>query len=206
MATADIFGVAKIFEIGEVITQFICKLLLWSTFVGIGKLTMLRCSLRRREARGLVDTSADIWQGMKLPRSLCEPILRCFPYQLLIATSCMYIVAIAMVKISVLFFYRRIFPSRRFLIILRIVGGFIMCYSTVQLLVFVFECIPIRGAWDPLIQAKCIHVNDMFIAMSAFDVLTGVMTLCLPIPLIWQLHVSKRSKIHLMGIFILGGS
>ena len=159
---------------------------------------MLRCSLRRREACGFVERSAHIWQGMKLPRSLCEPILKCFSYQLLVATSCIYIVAIATVKISVLFFYRRIFPSRRFLIILRIVGGFIMCYSIVQLLVFVFEC--------NFIKAKCVHVIDMFIAISAFDVLTGVITLCLPIPLIWQLHVSKRSKIHLMGIFILGGS
>ena len=116
----------------------------------------------------------------------------------------MYVVAIATVKVSVLLFYRRIFPNPRFLIILQIVGGFIICYSAVQLLVFIFQCRPIRGAWDPFIKADCVKINDSFIVMGAFDVLTGVATLCLPIPLIWQLQVSRRSRIQLMSIFILG--
>ncbi len=171
----------------------------------IQKLTRLRCSLRRREACGLVETSADVWQGMKLPELLHERILSCFPYQLLMTTSSMYIVALATVKISVLLFYRRIFPSPRFHIILRIVGGFIMCYSVVQLLVLIFQCRPIQGAWDPFIKAECVHINEEITVMSAFNVLTGMTTLCLPIPLIWQLQVSKRSKIQLMSIFILGG-
>ena len=116
----------------------------------------------------------------------------------------MYILAIATVKVSVLLFYRRIFPSPRFHIILRIVGGFIICYSVVQLLVFIFQCRPVQAAWDPFIKAECVKINDSFIVMGAFDVLTGVTTLCLPIPLIWQLQVSKRSRIQLMSIFILG--
>ena len=171
----------------------------------IAKLTRFRCSLRRRKAYALIETSTDIWQGMKLPQLPRERILRCFPYQLLMATSSMYIIAIATVKISVLLFYHRIFPSPFFHIILRIVGGFIMCYSLVQILVFIFQCRPVRGAWDPFINAECVKANDLFIVMSAFNVLTGTTTLCLPIPLIWQLQVSKRSKIQLMSIFILGG-
>lgn len=117
----------------------------------------------------------------------------------------MYIIAIAMAKSSVLLFYRRIFPNPRFHIILRIVGGFIICYSIVQLLVFIFQCRPVQGAWDPFVKAECVQINDLFVVMSAFDVLTGVTTLCLPIPLIWQLQVSKRNRIQLMSIFILGG-
>ena len=142
---------------------------------------------------------------MKLPPLRRERILRWFLYQLLMATSSMYIVAIATVKISVLLFYRRIFPSPGFHILLRIVGGFIICYSLVQILVFIFQCRPIRGAWDPFIKAECVHINDLFIVMSAFNVFSGITTLCLPIPLIWQLQVSKRSKIQLMSIFMLGG-
>ena len=121
------------------------------------------------------------------------------------ATTSLYTVAIATVKISVLLFYRRIFPSPCFHIILRTVGGFIMCYSLVQVLLFIFQCRPVRGAWDPFVKAECVHVDKLFLVMSAFNVLTGITILCLPIPLIWQLQVSKRIRMELTSIFILGG-
>ena len=121
------------------------------------------------------------------------------------ATTSLYAVAIATVKISVLLFYRRIFPSPYFHIVLRIVGGFIMCYSLLHVLLFIFQCRPVRGAWDPFVQAECVHVDELFIVMSAFNVLTGITILCLPIPLIWQIQVSKRIRVQLTSIFILGG-
>ena len=120
-------------------------------------------------------------------------------------TTSLYTVAIATVKISVLLFYRRIFPSPCFHIILRTVGGFIIFYSLVQVLLFIFQCRPVRGAWDPFVKAECVHVDKLFLVMSAFNVLTGITILCLPIPLIWQLQVSKRIRMELTSIFILGG-
>ena len=120
-------------------------------------------------------------------------------------TTTLYTVAIATVKISVLLFYRRIFPSPRFHIILRIVAGFIICYSFLQVVFFIFQCRPVRGAWDPLVKAECVRVDKLFLVMSAFNVLTGITILCLPIPLIWKLQVSKRIRMELTSIFILGG-
>ena len=120
-------------------------------------------------------------------------------------TTSLYTVAIAIVKISVLLFYRRIFPSPCFCIVLRIVGGFIMCYSLVQVLLFIFQCRPVRGAWDPFVKAECVHVEEVFIVMSAFNFLTGITILCLPVPLIWRLQVSTKIRMQLTSIFILGG-
>lgn len=127
------------------------------------------------------------------------------PYQLLLVTKSLYTIAIATVKISVLLFYRRLFPSRCFCIVLRVVAGFITCYSLVQILLFIFQCRPVRGVWDPFVKAECVHIEDVFIVMSAFNFLTGITIMCLPIPLIWQLHVSKQIRMQLMSIFILGG-
>ena len=121
------------------------------------------------------------------------------------ATTSLYALAIATVKISVLLFYRRIFPSPCFHIVLRIVGGFIMCYSLVQVLLFIFQCRPVRGAWDPFVKAECVRIDVVFIVMSAFNVLTGITILCLPIPLIWRLQVSTKIRMQLTSIFILGG-
>ena len=126
-------------------------------------------------------------------------------YQLLMATTSLYPVAIATVKISVLLFYRRIFPCTRFLIVLRIVGGFIMCYSLVEVLLLIFQCRPVRGAWDPFVKAECIRIDKAFVVMSACNVLTGITILCLPIPLIWQIQVSRKIRMQLTSVFILGG-
>ena len=122
-----------------------------------------------------------------------------------IATEIFYCPAIACVKFSVLLLYRRIFPNPRFRIIIWSLGAFITCYSLVLLFGIIFQCKPIRGAWDPAIDAKCIDLGLIIVVTSALNVFTDVSTLCLPMPLLWRLNLPKERKIQLTGIFLLGG-
>ena len=117
----------------------------------------------------------------------------------------MYTSAIAAVKISILLLYRRLFPDRRFRIILWTFGAFILTYSTVQLLVTLFQCRPIPGAWDPFIRAKCIKMKVIFLITGSLNVATDVTTLCLPMPLLWRLNVSIVHRLQVMSMFLLGG-
>ncbi|MCJ1429126.1 hypothetical protein MMC29_007039 [Sticta canariensis] len=122
-----------------------------------------------------------------------------------LATEYFYTSAIAAVKISILLLYRRLFPNHRFRIILWSFGVFILTYSTVQLLVTLFQCRPIRGAWDPFIRANCIKLNLEFMIMGSLNVATDVTTLCLPMPLLWRLKISIERRLQVMSMILLGG-
>lgn len=122
-----------------------------------------------------------------------------------IATEVFYCPAIACVKFSVLLLYRRIFPNRGFRIIIWSLGAFIVCYSLVLFFGIIFQCKPIRGAWDPTVEAKCIDLGLIILITSALNVFTDVSTLCLPLPLLWKLNLPKERKVQLTGIFLLGG-
>lgn len=123
----------------------------------------------------------------------------------MLATEYFYTSAIAAVKISILLLYRRLFPHRQFRIILWSFGAFVLTYSTVQLLVTLFQCQPIRGAWDPFVKAKCIKLNLEFMIMGSLNVATDVTTLCLPMPLLWRLKVSIERRFQVMSMLLLGG-
>lgn len=124
--------------------------------------------------------------------------------QFAIATELFYCPAIACVKFSVLLLYRRIFPNPRFRIILWSLGALIICYSLVLVFCVIFQCKPIRGVWDPMIDAKCINLSNIILLTSSLNVFTDVSTLCLPLPLLWRLNLPKERKVQLTGIFLLG--
>ncbi len=119
----------------------------------------------------------------------------------------LYTPGIAAVKFSVLLLYRRLFPGKTFHKILWSVGGFVFCYTVIQELTVILACIPVAGAWDPAIyvKAKCIRLNLEWVIMASLNVVTDVVTLFLPLPLLWRLQIDKERKFQLIGIFLLGG-
>jgi hypothetical protein len=64
---------------------------------------------------------------------------------------------------------------------------------------------PISSRWnfDGEISWE-IDLTYYYIANSATDVLTDVVTLCLPLPMIRRLRMSGRNKLALLGAFALG--
>ncbi|KAK0511558.1 hypothetical protein JMJ35_006131 [Cladonia borealis] len=126
--------------------------------------------------------------------------------KLILVTEAFYIPGVTAVKLSALLLYRRIFPSKNFRRILWIVGGAIICYTIPQPPILIFQCVPISGAWDPAvhIRAKCVPLNDIFTAFGSLNVVTDIITLSLPLPLIWRLQINKVQKFQLFGTFLLG--
>lgn len=69
----------------------------------------------------------------------------------------------------------------------------------------IFECIPIAAFWDRAIQnAKCMDLARVTLASGVLNLLTDVLILCLPIPMVWGLNTTKAQKVTLTGIFLLG--
>ena len=123
----------------------------------------------------------------------------------MLASDILYFPAMGLVKISTLLLFGRIFPVQKFHLILRAVGLFISVYSLISVIIMIFQCRPLKGAWDPTIKPDCIPLSNFLIFMGSMNVLTDFLLLCLPLPQLWRLQMRRGTKMQVIGIFSIGG-
>ena len=90
--------------------------------------------------------------------------------------------------------------------ILLAMGGFVIAYSIAGVLGTILQCVP------PSVLLKsgessrvCINFRALITAMAVVNIVTDVIILSLPIPLVWSLQVSKSRRWQLVINFSLGG-
>ncbi|KAL2038022.1 hypothetical protein N7G274_009242 [Stereocaulon virgatum] len=116
-----------------------------------------------------------------------------------------YNVSIIAIKPPTPSLYRRIFPQSWFKRVLIVLGGFVVAYSLTQLCVDIFQCVPISSAWDRSENAKCVPFGSFIMTMCIINIVTDVIMLVLPMPLLWKLRVSTPRRWMLMIMFSFGG-
>ena len=122
----------------------------------------------------------------------------------IMATS-LYICSILAIKLSFLYFYRRLFPQRWFKLSLLTVGAFIVSSNMAFVFLFILNCVPPASQWDKRIRGKCIDFTTVVLAAGITNVITDFMILILPMPVLWNLKMSPARKRMTMGTFMLGG-
>ncbi|KAK6533811.1 hypothetical protein TWF694_002740 [Orbilia ellipsospora] len=123
----------------------------------------------------------------------------------------LYPVALFLIRNSLLIFYWSLVPPRssavRTHLVFRnaVIAFFFVNVACVgvSLGTIIFQCKPI-DYWNDPIFAKCIDRSASFIAGGVLIVVTDVMVLLLPIPIIWKLKLPVRSRLGVIGIFSLG--
>jgi len=121
-----------------------------------------------------------------------------------IAARNLTFVSITATKVSILFLYHRIFPSRAFAKYLQGVGAFVAAFTIAGVLTNIFACVPMKALWEPGIDAKCINLHASLTALSTIDILTDVLILCLPLNMVWRLQMSTKNKWQVTGMFLVG--
>ncbi|KAJ5611925.1 hypothetical protein N7528_009030 [Penicillium herquei] len=121
------------------------------------------------------------------------------------AESFLYVLDAKLPKISILILYRRIFSTS----ILRILSDILIVALTTDILsctiLLFFMCRPFAANWDPSIPgAKCLDVVAIYTWGSLPNIITDIIMLLLPMPVIWSLHIGLRTKIQLTITFALG--
>jgi hypothetical protein len=84
--------------------------------------------------------------------------------------------------------------------------AYTICWAITAFIVNLNVCSPIAYFYDKSIKGG--HCKNQAIsgtANGALSLLGDIMILCLPVPMVWQLHVNLRRRIALIGIFMLGG-
>ncbi|KAL4776722.1 hypothetical protein BDW60DRAFT_174472 [Aspergillus nidulans var. acristatus] len=117
----------------------------------------------------------------------------------------MYNASLLFTKISLLLQYLRIFPSYKFRIVCYIVMGIVIAYSTWAIVSGFVNCVPVAKFWDRELPGHCLSFEALWFFNASMNIATDLTLLILPMPLITQLHLPKRQKLALMGVFALGG-
>lgn len=109
-------------------------------------------------------------------------------------------------KLALLLFYLRIFTTRKFQILVYVVGSLVLAVGIGALLEDFLQCRPFAYNWDRSIPGgTCIRRLEAYRVFSPLNVLSGLLILVMPIPIVWKLHAPRSQKLALTGVFLLGG-
>ncbi|KAI0439310.1 hypothetical protein F4803DRAFT_531873 [Xylaria telfairii] len=121
------------------------------------------------------------------------------------AASLLYSFASFAVKIAVIGFYFRIFPTRATRWGCYALGATCSAWLLVALTVTFAACRPLGSSWDPTIHGHCIDVASFPIALGGLNVGVDAATVALPVYEVLKLRLPKRKKYTVASIFFIGG-
>ncbi|KAG2415252.1 hypothetical protein HFD88_006443 [Aspergillus terreus] len=118
-----------------------------------------------------------------------------------------YLSILPLTKISILCFYLRVFPRKEFRIATYVVIALNVGYLISFVLISVFQCSPLRGAWehwDGSGDYKCNNINAQGWCAAIFNMILDIIVMALPLRELYQLNLSIRKKLYVMCMFSLG--
>ncbi|KAI1178246.1 hypothetical protein F4777DRAFT_576303 [Nemania sp. FL0916] len=117
-----------------------------------------------------------------------------------------YIPVLGITKLSVLFFYKRIFISRPWNIFMWVLIGIVSAWTIAFFFVNVLVSIPVSALWHPEAgkSPKSLGADAVLWAPSISDILLDAIILAVPVPQIWRLNMTTVRKLQITAIFSLG--
>ncbi|CCX15043.1 hypothetical protein FPQ18DRAFT_300971 [Pyronema domesticum] len=123
----------------------------------------------------------------------------------------LYVASLACVKISLLLFLQRIFPSSAMRRTLRGILIFVLCFSVTNIFLFAFQCDTPEYYFQKIkATAKksggvCLAPQVVYYPMAAINIVTDFVIWLLPVPMIIKARLTRREKLGLLWVFIIGG-
>lgn len=118
-----------------------------------------------------------------------------------------YITALALTKVSILFFYLKVFPKRSFRICTWVLISLNLVYAITFDLLLIFQCQPLEGAWkqwDGEFETQCISINVLGWSAAAINIALDVAVIVLPLPELFGLSLSLRKRLQIIAMFAVG--
>lgn len=129
------------------------------------------------------------------------------PSQLVGVASILYCPFLACAKFSLLFFYLRLSRLRWFRLCIYANMFLVVGYNIALVFPLIFTCTPFMKAYDITItEGTCIDRTPLYMATAVLNILTDIILLVLPIPMIVRLQMPKVQKVGLICIFGVGSA
>lgn len=122
----------------------------------------------------------------------------------------MYAAAVSSTKISILFFYYRIFRKNAglcFLVSLGVGSFMAAAYPIVVWTTMATACQPASYFWERFTGAAggCrVQISSFFLALGVINMINDIIVLLIPIPQIWKLQMSVEKRLGVIGVLALG--
>ncbi|KAK8054480.1 hypothetical protein PG994_009547 [Apiospora phragmitis] len=116
-----------------------------------------------------------------------------------------YNVSLVFVKLSLfLQYYRLVDQVPRYRPLFLCAGFVVMGWTVAMIFTMTFICIPVYAYWDKSVPHMCLSDPVMQLTNSIGNIITDVILLLLPMPVLWRLNLPTRQKWSVIGIFSLG--
>ncbi|KAK4163709.1 hypothetical protein QBC43DRAFT_319091 [Cladorrhinum sp. PSN259] len=115
-----------------------------------------------------------------------------------------YNVSLALVKLSILLLYLRVFTPvfiRKSTYTVLVAVVLLSLWSVLSSILF---CIPVARYWDRTIDGSCLPMQPRWISGAIFNITSDFAILILPLSVVGRLRIPKRQKIGLHLVFALG--
>ncbi|KAI9373482.1 hypothetical protein BJX61DRAFT_381810 [Aspergillus egyptiacus] len=129
-------------------------------------------------------------------------------YRLLFSYTFIYASSCTCTRVSILFFYRRIFsPMESWLkIAIGFAWALTFSYPIMIWVTMSTSCRPVSFFWTQFsgTEGTCIDINMFFLAAGIINMLNDVVILIIPFPRLVRLQMTSRKKVGICGIMAVG--
>lgn len=148
-----------------------------------------------------------------IPSGVGKDIWNLRPYQItnfgmwFLFTEVQYFASIALLKLSLLLFYLRIFPSTGVRRLLWATVAFDVLYGIAFVMTALLQCQPISyfwTQWDGEHQGTCVNINAVGWANAAVSIFLDVWMLALPLSQLKGLRLHWKKKVGVALMFFVG--
>jgi hypothetical protein len=118
-----------------------------------------------------------------------------------------YVLALGISKISILFFYLRVFPCKDFRRVIYGVMGLSAAYTVAFFFATTFQCTPISYAWtqwDGLHQGRCNDIHLQGWIAAGINIILDTIVMVLPLKHLARLNMNLKKKLMVMTMFSVG--
>ncbi|KAI9746303.1 MAG: hypothetical protein M1818_000014 [Claussenomyces sp. TS43310] len=119
-----------------------------------------------------------------------------------------YLMTITLTKLSLLYFFRRLFPNQVLRIATFWFGIFVIASNFSMLMALCFQCVPFHGNWTNWMYkeppVKCINSYAAVLAAAGLSIFHDCVILIMPLPTLWSLNLQWQKKAHLFIMFTVG--
>ncbi|KAL8852118.1 MAG: hypothetical protein Q9221_002941 [Calogaya cf. arnoldii] len=127
--------------------------------------------------------------------------------QILFAGTLLFATTIALIKASTLLLYKRLFVTNRFRQACNIVFGLTAGWFLASIFGYFFSHKPVSFGWElPGHDThQTINLPVFLLSLAAINMILDLVVICMPLFVIRKLHLDRRRKLAVAGMFLLGG-
>ncbi|RYC64023.1 hypothetical protein CHU98_g2185 [Xylaria longipes] len=116
-------------------------------------------------------------------------------------------IGFGLVKASIVVLYEGIFHNiRPFRYCAYVMLGLLFAWSISFFFANLFICYPVTALIEPFYGKKCVDRAGVFLSTLVTDLIFDILILLMPIPVVWQLHLPRKDRLGVLGMFLLGAT